>query len=132
VHDTFIETCDDNNTVNGDGCDSTCHIEANFTCFQNSTFTVSVCSRCGDKKIEGNCDCISSSDLLKGTETCDDGNSVSGDGCSSTCQIEYGYSCNFTNATGSICFQVCGNGERTVGEQVSHLAGIFVLNFHSV
>jgi cysteine-rich repeat protein len=29
----------------------------------------------------------------KGFEECDDGNNISGDGCSSTCKIEYGYSC---------------------------------------
>ena len=28
-----------------------------------------------------------------GTEECDDGNQISGDGCSSTCQIEPGWTC---------------------------------------
>ena len=28
------------------------------------------------------------------SETCDDGNVVSGDGCSSTCLVESGYTCN--------------------------------------
>jgi len=36
---------------------------------------------CGDGVIEGN-------------EQCDDGNAVSGDGCSSTCQVELGWTCN--------------------------------------
>ena len=31
--------------------------------------------------------------LVLGTEACDDGNAVSGDGCSSTCQVEAGFTC---------------------------------------
>ena len=30
---------------------------------------------------------------VNGTHACDDGNTKSGDGCSSTCQIEKGYQC---------------------------------------
>lgn len=56
------EVCDDGNTVNGDGCSSTCQSES-----------VSVC---GDS-------------ILQGAETCDDGNTIGGDGCSSTCQSEF-------------------------------------------
>jgi len=32
--------------------------------------------------------------VLLGAETCDDGNGTNGDGCSSTCAIEAGYTCN--------------------------------------
>lgn len=36
-------------------------------------------------------------DSLKGVlETCDDGNSISGDGCSSSCTVETGYVCSGT------------------------------------
>jgi len=58
------ETCDDGNTISGDGCSSDCQIEA---------------SVCGNGRLEFG-------------ETCDDGNTISGDGCSSTCQIETGSS----------------------------------------
>ena len=37
---------------------------------------------------------------LGGVE-CDDGNTVDGDGCSSTCQVEYGYFCSGGNSTTS-------------------------------
>jgi cysteine-rich repeat protein len=47
-------------------------------------------------------------------EGCDDGNTSSGDGCSNSCAIESGYSCN--TASPNICSAVCGNGIRTVGE----------------
>jgi cysteine-rich repeat protein len=54
------ETCDDGNTVSGDGCSSTCTLELPV---------------CGNGVIENG-------------ETCDDGNTNSGDGCSSVCICE--------------------------------------------
>jgi cysteine-rich repeat protein len=66
------EACDDGNTLNGDGCTSTCTIQPGYYC----TGAPSVCTTvCGDG-------------IVAGTEQCDDGNTVNGDGCSSTCQIE--------------------------------------------
>jgi len=32
--------------------------------------------------------------LFRGTEGCDDGNLVNGDGCSSLCAIEFGWKCS--------------------------------------
>jgi cysteine-rich repeat protein len=46
-------------------------------------------------------------------EGCDDGNTINGDGCSSNCQIEYGYSCMDELVNGpspSLCFPICGDG----------------------
>ena len=94
--DGFIddnETCDDNNTANGDGCSSTCQIQAycgdgsvdageqcddaNATngdgCENDCTFTPAPV--CGDGNVDAG-------------EECDDGGTVSGDGCSSTCFVE--------------------------------------------
>jgi hypothetical protein len=53
------EQCDDGNTTGGDGCSSTCGVEA----------------ICGDGTVEGG-------------EECDDGNRTDGDGCSSVCRVE--------------------------------------------
>jgi fibro-slime domain-containing protein len=48
-------------------------------------------------------------------ERCDDGNTDSGDGCSSTCQIEPGWSCT---GSPSVCTKgVCGNGVVETGEE---------------
>ena len=59
-------------------------------------------SLCGDHKIDTG-------------EQCDDGNTISGDGCSSTCQIEPGYSCPIV---GQQCINsLCGNGFLDLGEQ---------------
>ena len=47
-------------------------------------------------------------------ETCDDGNTASGDGCSATCKVEPGSQCT---GTPSICTAtVCGNGLIEAGE----------------
>jgi cysteine-rich repeat protein len=53
------EECDDGNTMNGDGCSSTCTVEV----------------ICGDG-------------VLHTPEQCDDGNTMNGDGCNATCQFE--------------------------------------------
>lgn len=66
------ELCDDNNTMNGDGCSSACSLEPGWTCSgqpSNCTFT------CGNG-------------MLSGNEQCDDGNTMNGDGCSSVCLLE--------------------------------------------
>lgn len=44
-------------------------------------------------------------------EGCDDGNNVSGDGCSSTCKVESGWICTWAKNNGkSTCVPKCGNG----------------------
>ncbi len=59
------EQCDDSNTVDGDGCSSTCKIEY-----------------CGDAVINNP------------AELCDDGNAIDGDGCETTCQNSFGFTCS--------------------------------------
>lgn len=56
------EACDDENTVNGDGCSSTCALE--------------------------NTEPVCGNGLGEPGEACDDGNLVDGDACSSTCSVE--------------------------------------------
>jgi cysteine-rich repeat protein len=58
-------------------------------------------------------------DGLINAEFCDDGNMVSGDGCSSSCRIETEWECN---GEPSICELICGNGVCDPGEQVSCIA----------
>lgn len=47
-------------------------------------------------------------------EECDDGNIVSGDGCSGTCKLEVGFSCA---GTPTVCFTHCGDGIVTSAEK---------------
>lgn len=45
--------------------------------------------------------------VLAPSETCDDGNTTPGDGCSATCTIESGYTCP---GAPSACATICGDG----------------------
>ena len=62
---TSPEQCDDGNTTDGDGCSSTCTVEAPPT----------TPIGCGDSNVTS-------------PEQCDDGNTTDGDGCSATCTVE--------------------------------------------
>ena len=53
--------------------------------------------------------------VLNGAEACDDGNALSGDGCSSACGVEMGFICNGSSPT--ICAAVCGDGTKVGPEQ---------------
>ena len=55
--------------------------------------------------------------VVDAQETCDDGNSVSGDGCSALCRAEAGYDC--TKYAGKMCFKV-----KSGGLSVEAIAGI--------
>ena len=56
--------------------------------------------------------------FLSSPEGCDDGNTVSGDGCSSACTIECGFSCSEWNNGGrSSCSSSCGDGMKTAAEE---------------
>ena len=69
------------------------------TSFSPSMQTATATSTCGNGRIDG-------------SETCDDRNANSGDGCSSKCKIEKGYVCE-----GTRCEKSCGNGKLAEGEQ---------------
>eukprot|EP00118_Oscarella_pearsei_P024328 m.303900 g.303900 ORF g.303900 m.303900 type:complete len:1317 (+) comp40843_c0_seq7:4945-8895(+) len=50
-------------------------------------------------------------------EECDDGDLVSGDGCSCNCTVEEGFSCRVPDNESSECFpKMCGDGVRVAGE----------------
>ncbi len=95
------EACDDGNTMGGDGCSADCTIvESGFTC-PNVMGSGGPCvpapaNVCGDGVVAGN-------------EQCDDHNTDSGDGCSSSCAVETGYTCT---TPGQLCTRLayCGNG----------------------
>ncbi len=82
------EECDDGNNVAGDGCDPKCRRELIFECLDG------VCKPiCGDG-ITLWMDTIPE----EYREECDDGNLISGDGCSADCKVEAGYTCTeFSN-----------------------------------
>lgn len=102
VHELLGEECDQKNYLNGDGCNSSCKVEAGWSC----SGSPSACQpSCGNAQ-------------LNVGEQCDDGDAVSGNGCSSSCTIEDGYSCFIIPpAEKSTCFQSCGNGQKDGGTE---------------
>ncbi len=102
------ETCDDHNAIAGDGCSATCQVETGFTC---PTVNAACVPKCGDRLVRSN---------STYTEQCDDddntypGAPAGGDGCSSTCQVEAGWSCA---TPGAACSPICGDKLKRGGEQ---------------
>ncbi len=107
------EACDDGNLIVADGCSATCQIESNYTCTAIAG-TRSTCTRLGTTASCGN-------GSLETPEVCDDGNTVSGDGCTNLCQSEMGFSCTGAAGSRSVCTSIspptpppsgCGNSRR--------------------
>ncbi len=102
----FGEDCDDGNRVSGDGCSVSCRLEEGWRCDRVGEPCERLASgdRCGNRVVDP-----------EFFENCDDGNAISGDGCSSVCQVEEGYSCP---VPGQACVQLtkCGNGLLDEGE----------------
>eukprot|EP00347_Sterkiella_histriomuscorum_P007900 403347132 len=108
------ETCDDGFSVNGDGCSSSCQIEFGFTCTNPyGTNKASVCvETCGGRKQKLYLlNCVIDGYNV-GNRPCDDGNTVSGDGCSSTCLVESTYVCiGGSSSTRDYC-EICGDSKN--------------------
>ena len=67
-------------------------------------------------RLDGAVYCVSKTcgnGILEGTEECDDGNTTGGDGCTSECKFELGWSCL---TPGVRCQPKCGDGLQTGGE----------------
>jgi fibro-slime domain-containing protein len=122
-HRVGSEQCDDGNALPGDGCDDHCRVEADSVCSPNAS-GVDVCKKtvCGDGKTEGSeqcddgandkpydgcyncvrepgctnsgCTSVCGDGIKFPNEACDDGNTRNGDGCSSACAKESGFSCS--------------------------------------
>jgi fibro-slime domain-containing protein len=116
------EQCDDGNLVNGDGCSARCQLEPGYVCDASGSCRKTVCgdhitegteqcddtlSGATDLPFDGCFHCLIEPDCSAGAckstcgdgqrfsdEACDDGNTFNGDGCSSTCKVEPGFTCN--------------------------------------
>ena len=105
------EACDDANLKPGDCCDGNCHLEPNCVCTTPTPALIpprQICDStmsCGDR-------------IVAGTEACDDGNAISGDGCAADCTtVEAGFTCPRTGgACTAAAKQVCGNSILEAGE----------------
>eukprot|EP01127_Copromyxa_protea_P012669 TRINITY_DN3322_c0_g2_i11.p1 TRINITY_DN3322_c0_g2~~TRINITY_DN3322_c0_g2_i11.p1 ORF type:complete len:444 (-),score=76.59 TRINITY_DN3322_c0_g2_i11:28-1359(-) len=54
----------------------------------------------------GGCATVCGDSLIKGEESCDDGNTADGDGCSADCKVEIGWTCL---EPGDLCTPICGD-----------------------
>lgn len=121
------EACDDENTNNWDGCNSTCQVESGWQCILSEemrrdgdvAFTTSepCFTTCGDGVV-GVGPLLAP--LAKGAEgeACDDGGTIDGDGCSSDCKkVETGWSCPSASGSGGPCTPICGDA-KVVGIEV--------------
>ena len=101
------EECDDGNEVSGDGCSRYCQIEADYVCEGALDYT-----ECGGTGDVCEPDCGLGTRPQGSTKECDDGNLASGDGCSSACRIECGWSCaGGSDGSADACISECGDQE---------------------
>jgi cysteine-rich repeat protein len=98
------EECDDGNAVGGDGCSAFCLNETcapvDATCSVNADCCSGSCVGNICQQAAGAC----GDGILDVGESCDDGNTTGGDGCSATCQVEPGYTCPGSGT----CMRSCG------------------------
>jgi cysteine-rich repeat protein len=114
------EDCDDGGQTPGDGCSATCTEEMGWTC------TMSGCTEtCGDNMEVGTETCDDGNEVDDGNgcaancqrndqcgngvleslyEACDDSGTAPDDGCSSTCTVETGWTCDMGG-----CTEICGD-----------------------
>ena len=99
----LYELWDDGNTSDGDGWSSTWSLQTGWTCSGGNLSTKDTWSEiCGDGK------------RFNSISTyCDDGNTSSNDGCSSTWNVETGWTCSGGNSsTKDSCSEVWRDGKR--------------------
>lgn len=120
------ESCDDKNTVDGDGCSSKCQIEAPYwaCAFGSKCVDVRDCDALVEAGLAGDAGCtpppkpiVCGDGFIDPGEACDDGNKTGGDGCSLDCTaIEANFACPTPGAP-CVTTMVCGDGFVTGTEQ---------------
>jgi cysteine-rich repeat protein len=134
------EACDDGNTKNGDGCSSTCTIETGWACPPNVSClpmcgdgivtaneecdpTPANTTACTNCKLNAGYTCgangtgpctatVCGNGTKEPGEGCDDGNTIAGDGCGPTCQLEPA----ITVGPNPVVAVTCGDGLKTGSE----------------
>jgi cysteine-rich repeat protein len=95
------EECDGTN-LNSNTCVTLGAAGGTLACGEDCRFDTSLCEAlCGNQMVES-------------PETCDDGGTEAGDGCSAVCEVEVGWTCLAGNP--SQCSPICGDGRILGGE----------------
>lgn len=112
VLNPLAEDCEDGNTTPGDGCDANCQDES---CGDGIVNDVDEECDPGAETVgcDSNCtlaDCGDGDLNATRGETCDDGNTTSGDGCDTACQEEYCGDGTVNNAQNNVATEECDDG----------------------
>ena len=113
------EVCDGAN-LNGQSCTSLGSGTGELACDATCGWNYSGCSGiCGNGIIEG-------------VEGCEDGGTLNGDGCSATCEVEDGWTCQ--DGSPSVCTTICGDGLQR-GDEIcdgTNMGGVYcsLLGYH--
>jgi fibro-slime domain-containing protein len=117
------EQCDDGNTTDGDGCSAICTLESKpASVAEGWVCTTPTAAAATDAGVDGGAaaackgptKCTTSvcgNKIKEGSEQCDDGNQVTGDGCSPFCRLE-----PKCPAGPGACNTVCGSGLLLPGD----------------
>ena len=111
------ESCDDGNTIAGDGCSPTCQIEGPYwACsFGMACIDVRDCAAIADAGGDGGCvippkAAVCGDGVIDPGEACDDSNMMGGDGCALDCKaIEANFVCPTPGAK-CVSTMICGDG----------------------
>ena len=99
---TSVSQCTNGGTCKTGVCSNNkCSYPTITSCKSNDGCCASGCNALNDN----DCASVCGNGIREGTEKCDDGGKTSGDGCSSSCVIEAGYTCN--TATPNVCTKSC-------------------------
>ena len=116
------EGCDDGNSIDGDGCSSSCTVELGYLCFHDTTEAGTTAAACALEPftcLQGVCGVGTISAEVQDKKECDDGNTLSEDGCSHDCGIECGWLCSgATESSQDTCSPTeCGDSKLSGDEK---------------
>ena len=137
---TFVEAgeqCDDGNTTDGDGCDSSCNVESSSpVCGNNIVESGEQCDDgnttngdgCDSTCVDEASNPVCGNNIVESGEQCDDGNTTNGDGCDSSCAdeavvVDCGdwYDINSSDSHYSVAVYLCEHGEIIRGDSFGNL-----------
>ena len=98
--------------MSGDGCSAVCTLETGYACTGGTLTTQDYCgANVGDNV------------LVAGVEECDDGNAISGDGCSDQGKVEFSHYCFANPDPGSLYACVSIDQSTYIHDTIANMCG---------